>query len=233
MITGEVMIITGTRKGVGKQLTEHYLEKGHVVAGCSRGETTIEHDAYTHFKLDISDERAVKSMVSDVYRRHNRIDVLINNAGTSSMNAIVLTPLSTVDTIFKSNVFGTFLFCREAAKIMMQMKYGRIINITSVAVPLLLEGEAVYAASKSAVETLTRIMGRELGRYNITCNNIGLSLVKTDAIRSIPQNTIQNVIDRLAIKRLAHIDDIVNVIDFLKRAESGYITGQTIYLGGV
>lgn len=228
-----VMIITGTSKGVGLKLAEHCLATGYKVAGCSRGKTEIKNDAYSHYQLDVYDEKAVKSMVADVYRKHGRIDALVNNAGSASMNAVMLTPLSTVESIFKSNVFGTFLFCREVAKIMMRAKHGRIINVSSIAVPLALEGEAVYASSKGAIETFTRVLAKEVGTYNITCNTIGLSLVETDAIKSVPPEKIQNVLDRLSIKRPAVFDDIINTAEFFISERSAYITGQTIYLGGV
>ena len=229
----KTMIITGTRKGIGKYLAEYYLEKGYIVAGCSRGEGDIKNDSYTHFQLDVADEQAVKSMVNDIYRKYRKIDILINNAGMASMNLALLTPLSTVKSIFRTNLYGTFLFCRDAAKIMSRAKYGRIVNFVTVAIPLKIEGESIYAASKSAVETLTRILAKELGGYNITCNSVGPAPVETDLIKSVPQERIQEVVNSLAIKRLATFRDIANVIDFFIKEESDYITGQTIYLGGV
>lgn len=228
-----IMIITGTRKGIGKYLAEYYLGKGYIVAGCSRGESDIENDSYLHYQLDVSDEKAVKAMIIDVKRRYSRIDVLINNAGIASMNHTLLTPLSTVESIFHTNLYGTFLFCREVAKVMSRAKYGRIVNFVTVAIPLRIEGEAIYAASKSAVDTFTKISARELAGYNITCNSVGPSPVETDLIRSVPPEKIQNIIDSLAIKRLATFKDVVNVVDFFIKEDSDYITGQTIYLGGV
>jgi len=229
----EVMLITGTRKGIGKYLAEYYLGKGYIVAGCSRGENNIKNNSYAHFQLDVADEKAVKTMVSDIYRKYRKIDILINNAGVASMNHILLTPLSTVESIFRTNLFGTFLFSREVAKVMSRAKHGRIVNFVTVAIPLRIEGESIYAASKSAVETFTRILAKELGSYNITCNSVGPSAVETDLIKSVPPEKIQRIVDSLAVKRLTTFRDIVNVIDFFIKEESDYITGQTIYLGGV
>jgi 3-oxoacyl-[acyl-carrier protein] reductase len=95
-----------------------------------------------------------------------------------------------------------------------------------------LEGEAVYAASKSAVEKFTRILAREIGSTGITVNTIGPSPIETDLIRSVPREKIDRLVDHLAIKRLGTFDDVRHLVDFLIHAESGYITGQTIYLGG-
>lgn len=233
MNTQRLMIITGTRKGIGKYLAEYYLGKGYIVAGCSRGESKIESDSYLHYQLDVSDEKAVKDMVIGLNRRYGRIDVLINNAGIASMNHTLLTPLSTVESIFHTNLYGTFVFCREVAKVMSRAKYGRIVNFVTVAIPLRIEGEATYAASKSAVDTFTKILARELADYNITCNSVGPSAVETDLIKSVPPQKIQNIINHLAVKRLATLRDIANVIDFFIKDDSDNITGQTIYLGGV
>lgn len=233
MNEAKVMIITGTARGIGKYLAEYYLGQGYMVAGCSRATSDINNDCYTHFQLDVADEKAVKNMVTEVYKRHRRIHVLLNNAGIASMNHTLLTPLSTVETMFRTNFYGTFLFSREVGKVMTTAKYGRIVNFLSVAVPLKLEGESVYAASKSAIETFTKILARELGSYNITCNNVGPSPVETGLIRSVPPEKIKNIINSLAIKRMTTFRDISNVIDFFIREDSDYITGQTIYLGSV
>ena len=228
----EVMIITGTRKGIGRYLSEYYIGGGYIVAGCSRGEATLQSDSYEHFCLDVTDESAVKKMVRSVYQKHNRIDILINNAGIASLNHVLLTPMASVEKIFATNVYGTFLFCREVAKLMSKRDYGRIVNFSTIAVPLKLEGEAIYAASKNAVVGLTQVLAKELAAFNITCNSVGPTPVETDLIRSVPKEKIQGIVDSLAVKRLGTFKDISNVIDFFISRSSGYVTGQTIYLGG-
>lgn len=232
-IDTEVMIITGTRKGIGRYLAEYYIDKGYTVVGCSRGESTLESHSYEHFCLDVADESAVKKMVTSVYRKYNRIDILINNAGIASMNHIFLTPLSTVENVFRTNVFGTFLFCREVGKLMSKRKYGRIVNLATVATPLRLEGEAMYASSKAAVTTFTQILAKEVAMYNITCNAVGPTPVATDLIRSVPQDKIDRLIDMQAIKRPGEFRDISNAVDFFIERESDFVTGQVVYLGGI
>ena len=120
------VLITGTRKGIGKELAEYYLDQGLAVAGCSRGDSSIQHEKYLHYQLDVSEEEKVVSMVRDVAKKLGRIDILINNAGIASMNHLLLTPYETVKKIFDTNFFGSFLFLREASKIMLKHKYGRI-----------------------------------------------------------------------------------------------------------
>lgn len=226
-------IITGTRKGLGKQLAEYYLGKGHQVAGCSRGKASIEHPNYLHFTLDVADEKAVIGMVRQTRKNFGRIDVLLNNAGIAAMNHILTTPFGNAQAVFNTNFFGTFLFSREVAKVMMKQKQGSIVNYTTVAVPLDLEGEAVYAASKAAIESFTRVSAKELGNLGIRVNAIGPTPVKTDLIRNVPENKLEELLNQQAIKRFGEFDDVVNVIDFFNSEKSNFITGQVIYLGGV
>ncbi len=230
----KVMIITGTRKGIGRDLSRHYLEQGWTVAGCSRGDSSIDHANYHHWMLDVADEEAVVSMVRTIAKEFKRIDVLINNAGIASMNHFLLTPHDTAKNIFQTNFFGSFLFCREVAKVMTRSKgSGRIVNFTTVATPLRLEGESMYAASKAAIENMTEVMARELGSTNITVNAIGPTPVPTDLIRSVPQEKMDALLARQAIRRFGSVKDIINVIDFFIAEKSDFITGQVIYLGGI
>lgn len=227
------LLITGTSKGIGLHLARHYLAAGWRVAGCSRGATAVDHPDYSHYQLDVSDEAAVVRMVREVARQAGEIDALINNAGIAAMNHLLTTPGRTAADIMGTNFAGSFLFLREAAKVMMRRKVGRIVNFTTVAVPLQLEGEAVYAASKAAVETMTRIAARELGAVNITVNAIGPSPILTDLIKAVPESKIKALLARQALPRLGTLDDVTNVTDFLLAERSAGITGQVIYLGGV
>jgi 3-oxoacyl-[acyl-carrier protein] reductase len=229
----EVVLITGTRKGIGAYLARHFVEKGALVEGCSRKPPDWELDNYTHHCVDVTDETQVREMLSSIRRRHGRLDVLINNAGVASMNHVLLTPASAADRIMATNFRGVFLVSREAAKLMQRGRYGRIINLSTIAVPMQLEGEAVYAASKSAVVTFSRILARELASWGITCNVVAPTPIETDLIKGVPREKIDSIVERLAIKRLGHPRDVANVIDFFASADSDYITGQVIYLGGV
>ena len=109
----------------------------------------------------------------------------------------------------------------------------RIVNLTSVAVPLKLEGEAIYAASKAAVISLTEVLARELAPMRITVNAVGPGPVATDLIRGVPEQKIKEIVARQAVKRMAEPRDVANVVDFFLSGESEMITGQTVFLGGV
>jgi 3-oxoacyl-[acyl-carrier protein] reductase len=232
-IDRRVLLITGTSRGIGEHLASHYIEQGFQVVGCSRRPVAAASDNYRHFCLDITDEQSVRQMFGELTRSYGRLDVLINNAGIASMNHLLLTPARVARNIFETNFIGTFLLCREAAKLMKRREFGRIINFTTVATPLKLEGEAVYAASKAAVISFTQIIARELSSFGITVNALGPTPIQTDLIKAVPPEKINQLVERQAIKRLGQFSDISNVIDFFIRPESNFITGQTLFLGGI
>ena len=229
----KAIIVTGTSKGIGKELCERYLQEGYLVAGCARSQSKIAHENYRHFSLDVSDEIAVVAMIREIKREFGGIDALINNAGIASMNHFLTTPFDSVKKVFETNFFGTFLFSREVGKVMMKQKSGRIVNYTTVASALRLEGEAIYAASKSAIENLTQTLSKELAPFNVTVNALGPTPIKTDLIKAVPQDKINALLERQAIKRFGNFGDIKNAIDFFIDEKSDFITGQILYLGGV
>tara|TARA_B100000242_G_C43006918_1_gene467983 strand:- start:257 stop:949 length:693 start_codon:yes stop_codon:yes gene_type:complete len=229
----QITLITGSRKGIGKHLAKHYIQKGNIVIGCSRSDVDWQLDNYHHFLADVRDEKSVKKMFAKIRKDFGKLDNLINNAGIASMNHSLLTPVSIVSKVFDTNFLGTFIFCREAAKLMQKNKYGRIINFTTVAVPMKLKGEAIYASSKSAVITLTEVLAKEFADYGITVNAVGPTPVDTDLIRAVPKDKIENLLEKQTIKRFGKFEDVANITDFYLRVESDFVTGQTIYLGGL
>ena len=116
---------------------------------------------------------------------------------------------------------------------MRKSKDGRIVNFATVATPLKLEGEAIYAASKAAIVSLTQTLAREYADYGITVNAVGPGPIQTDLIRGVPSEKIETLLMRQAIHRYGTYDDVGNVIDFFLRPQSSFVTGQVIYLGGV
>lgn len=228
-----VTLITGARKGIGRFLAERLLARGHRVAGISRTTSDLRNDAYLHFEADVADETAVRKAVAGIRQRFGRLDHLVSNAGIASMNHALLTPASTVEQVLRTNVVGTFVAAREAARLMRQGGGGRIVSFTSVAVPLALEGEAAYVASKAAVEALTRTLARELGPFGIRVNAVGPTPIATDLIRAVPREKIDALLARQALPRMGTLEDVANVVDFFLAPASDFVTGQVIYLGGV
>ena len=227
------ILITGSSRGLGKEIAEHFLHSNCKVIGCSRSVSEIEHPNYRHFQVDVTSSDQVSNLFFELRKEIKHLDAVINNAGIASMNAFALTPVKTFQKIFNVNVQGTFLVCQKALGLLKRAPNPRIINMTTVAVPLQLEGESIYAASKSAVETLTRIIAKEFGGFGITCNAIGPSPIETDLIKGVPKEKIAALVERQAVRKMATPADVINLVDFYLRPESSMISGQIIYLGGI
>jgi len=234
MKSKRVILITGISRGIGKFLAQYYFKKGNIIVGCSRNSLDYKVNGdFHHFCLDVSDEKEVKEMFNFIKKKYGRLDILINNAGIGSMNHSLLMPIRTVHRILNTNVVGTFLFSREAAKLMKKNHFGRIINSASIATLLKLEGEAAYAASKAAIISLTEIMAREYADFGITVNAVAPTPVKTDLIKGVPKEKLDKFLLRQSIKKFATPKDICNIINFFIKKENDMVTGQVIYLGGV
>lgn len=228
----KVAMVTGSRQGIGRYVAEQLVAAGCSVVGCSLQPAEWTLANYTHLQADVSVEQDVKRLFQYVRSTFGRLDFTINSAGIASMNHSMLMPASAAGRIMDTNFLGTFVVCRESAKLMQRRKAGRIVNLSTIAVPMRLEGEAVYAASKSAVETLTRILAHELGALGITVNAVGPTPVATNLTRGVPAEALERIAQRLAIKRPGTFEDVWNVVEFFLRPQSSYVTGQVIYLGG-
>lgn len=228
----EAMLITGASRGLGRGMAEAYLARGWTVFGCSRGGSELRHERYTHFELDVADEKSVVAMFSAIRKTGAPLYAVVNNAGTASMNHMLTTPAGTMEKLWSVNVLGTMLCCREAAKAMVRRRRGRIVNCGSVAVPWSLEGESVYTATKAAVEAYTRVLGRELGDAGITVNAVSPNPVKTDLIAGVPVEKMDRLVARQSIKRYGTLEDVIAVVDFFLDPKSSFVTGQILYLGG-
>lgn len=229
----QITLITGTSKGIGNALKEYYIAQNHFVIGCSRSTVENVEDKYKHYSIDITNEQEVIQMFKDIKTNYKKIDNLINNAGINATNLALITATDIITNVMKTNYESVFLFCREAAKLMKKNKYGRIVNFSSILVPMKQMGELAYVSSKNAVEMLSMIYAKELAHYGITVNVIGPSLTETDMISDLSQEQINNIFNALSIKTYSTYEDIINVIDFFLSPKSSMVTGQKLYLGGI
>lgn len=226
------LLVSGATSGIGRHLAEHYLAGGWHVIGCARRASALDHERYSHYRTDVTDPKAVACMFEGIRKEFGRLDAVIANAGVASMNPIALTPPAAAKRILDTNVLGTFLLTHGAIRLLRKSGAGRIVNLTTIAVPARLAGEALYAASKSAVETFTRIAARELGPLGITCNTVGPSPIRTRLTAGVPEKAMQALLERQPIPKWAEPDDVANVIDFFLSPRSALVTGQVVYLGG-
>jgi len=224
-----IALITGTSQGLGRALAERLLAAGWTVHGFARGPQELTHAHFTAHVVDVTDEAAVRSAVSSVAAA-GRIDLLVNNAGTASMNALLLTPGSVAEQLMRVNYLGTFHCLQAVGKVMVRQRAGRIINLTTVAVPLSLEGEAAYVASKAAVEALTQVAAKELAPSGVVVTAVGFGPVDTKLTRAVPKATlakINNAIGRPEGTTMAQAVDFI--LAHVRTAEAGRIEylGQT------
>ena len=227
------VLVTGTSSGLGQQLAEHYLAGGDLVIGCARRASAIAHANYSHHQVDLKDEAAIAAMLAAIRADHDGLDVLINNAGVAAMNAFALTPPAAMHHIVDTNLLGPMLVTHGAIRLLRKSTAGRIVNVTTIAVPLRLAGETVYAASKAALESFTRGLAKEVGVFGITCNAVGPSLTPTRLTNGLPPAVRERLLSQQAIAREGSAADVANVIDFFLRPESDLVTGQIVYLGGI
>jgi len=234
MANKPVMIITGSRTGLGRHLSSYYLEKGFNVIGCSRSNDSSELNNYQHYSLDISDETLVKKMFKEIRKKYGRLDFLINNAGISSANHVLLTSLKEVQDVINTNFIGSFLFSRESVKLMKMNKFGRIINISSVHVKLASVGTSVYGASKAAIEQFSKVLSSEIFTFGITVNTLSLSIVENTGMENVltEKNKLE-ILNKTISKEQLNINDIVNALNFLISKKSRMITNQILLLGGI
>jgi len=231
--SGKVVLVTGSRRGVGKVITEHFLAKGAKVLGFARGDSTIEHCEYHHFKVDVGSPDSVVSGFSMIKNIVDSIQIVVNNAAVLTSQYAMIMPSTSAQAMLNTDLLGPFMVSREAAKMMRKTKWGRIINISSMAAKLEPVGDSMYAACKAGVTTLANVMAKEFASMNVTCNTLGINAIESDMLSQLPRNKIEEIIAQLPVPRFSNADDILNVIDFFASERSSCITAQTIYLGGV
>jgi 3-oxoacyl-[acyl-carrier protein] reductase len=234
----QIILITGASRGIGRHLVGHYLSQNFSVIGCSRSKPTepvvgTGSENYHHHVVDITSETDVVKMMNTIRAKFGRLDVLVNNAAVNpTLSLVMMTSMKAATETFATNVLGTFVVSREAAKLMMRSKFGRIICMSSMAVRHEVQGEALYSASKAALHSMARVMAKEFNSLGITCNVLAPAAIPTEMMQAVNQDALNSVLQRNAIPRMGEFTDVSNAIDFLIRPESSAITGQIIYLGG-
>jgi 3-oxoacyl-[acyl-carrier protein] reductase len=224
-------LITGSSQGLGRALAERLLADGWIVHGFARGPQELTHGHFTAHAVDVTDEAAVRSAVSTVAAA-GRIDLLINNADAAALNAFLLTPGAVAESLMRVNYLGTFHCLQAVGKVMVRQRGGMIINLTTVAVPLSLEGEAAYVASKAAVEALTRVAAKEFASQGVRVMAIGFGPVDTRLTRAVPRAALAKINGQISRPDGTTIDQAVEF--FISQLHSpDFISGSVRYLGTV
>ena len=230
----KVVLVTGARRGLGLVIADHFEQRGAQVVGFSRhADENPDSTGRLDVAVDIGDPASVSAAFAAVRKQFGRVDICVNNAAVLTSQYSMIMPAAAAQAMVNTNLLGTFLVSREAAKLMKKSKWGRIVNVRSMAVSLEPMGDSVYAATKAGITTLANIMAKEFGAMNVTCNTLGITAFETDMLAQLPRDKIDAIIADLPGPRMARPDDVAHVLDFFCGPNSDCITAQTVYLGGV
>lgn len=225
-----MIIVTGASGGIGKAICERLIKNRIDVTGICRN---TENLSFPSIKCDVSSYEQVKDAAKKIKLENKKIRALINTAGVASMNLAITTPASMVEKIINTNLIGTIYCCQQFSPLMIREKQGRIINFSTISVPLGLKGESIYTASKAGVEGFTKSFAREMADFNITVNCISPGPIDTKLLKGITKEQIKSIISRQIIQKQFATDDICDAVELLLNNKSNSISGQILHIGGV
>ncbi len=240
-LTGQVALVTGASRGIGKAIALRLASCGASIAAVARSlgglEATLQAireaggtaEGYAA-NVGVADE--VAKVVEEVEAKFGKIHVLVNNAGVTRDGLFLRMEDDAWDEVIDTNLKGTFLFCRSVGAIMMRGRYGRIINISSVSGLMGNPGQANYSASKAGVIGLTRTIARELASRGVTANVVAPGFITTDMTDVLPEKVKTEVKERVPVRRLGEPDDIADLVCYLAGPGASYLTGQVIAVDG-
>ncbi len=240
-MTGQTAIVTGGGRGIGKAISIALAKKGVnvVVVGTNidiasqTAEELVDHGVRSiSIKADVSQTDDVKNIFEKTLSEFGKVEILVNNAGITRDSLIIRMKDEDWDAVLNVNLKGTFLCTREAVKIMIKQKYGRIINISSIVAFMGNPGQANYSASKAGIAGLTKTIAKEYAGRGITVNAIAPGFITTAMTETIPENIKNEMLKAIPMNRFGTIEDIANGVVFFASPEAGYITGQLLHING-
>jgi 3-oxoacyl-[acyl-carrier protein] reductase len=238
----QAALVTGGSRGIGRGIVKAYVSEGARVAFVYRGnqhaadsllaEVAEVGGSALPLQADVADAGAAQRCVERTEKEWGRIDILVNNAGIIRDDLFVRMEPEAWESVIRTNLGGTYNFCRAVAYSLMRQRRGRIINISSIAAEHVNLGQANYAASKGAINAFTRALAVELASRNVTVNAIAPGFIETEMSEAV-RNKAGDILKKLIpMRRLGQPDDVAKVAVFLASAESGYMTGQVLTVDG-
>ncbi len=242
LLHGQVALVTGASRGIGRAVALALAAGGARVAlnyarNAQAAEAVVAEIAAqggeaVAIQADVSDFAAGERLVGAVEARFGRLDILVNNAGITRDTLLLRMKESDWDEVIQTNLKGIFNCTRAAAKLMVKQRYGRIINIASVAALVGSPGQSNYAAAKAGAIGITRVLAKELGSRGITVNAIAPGFITTDMTAVLPEKFKEEILSRVPAGRFGSPEEVAHAVAFLASPASGYITGQTIVVDG-
>lgn len=238
---GQVVLVTGGARGIGRAIAETFAKGGADVAIAdvsleSASKAAEELEAFgirtMPVKLDVSKSAEVNAAFEFVAKELGRIDILVNNAGITRDGLVLRMKEEDWDAVIDINLKGVFLCSKEAVKIMIKQKYGRIINISSVVAFMGNPGQANYSASKAGIVGITKTVAKEYAARGITVNAVAPGFISTAMTDALTENVKQEMLKSIPIGKFGSVDDVANAVVFFAAPDSGYITGQVMHVNG-
>ena len=244
LLKNKTAVITGSNKGIGKEILKTFSENGADVFACVRNINT-EFESYVKelsqnfgnkiipIKLDFSDENSVKEASTNILSSNKSIDILVNNAAIIYTALFQMTSKKNLEEIFKVNFFSQTIFTQYILKSMIKNKSGSIIYISSSAAIDGNKGRSAYAASKAALIAQSKVLSKEVGSNNIRVNTIAPGLTNTEMmIKNTPKTIIEETLSGVSLNRVGNPEETAKAVLFLSSDMSSYITGQVIRVDG-
>jgi acetoacetyl-CoA reductase len=240
-LKGKVAIVTGASRGIGRHIALQLAQRGADVAINYRSRRSDADEVVKEIEMaggralaiqaDLSGMPAARSLIQQVYEQWGRIDILVNNAGITRDKSMKKLTDEDWNDVLDTNLGSVYATCSEVLKIMMDQKFGRIVNITSFVGQAGNFGQANYAASKGGIIAFTKTLALEMAKYNITVNSIAPGFTETEMLAQVPENIREQIIARVPMGRFGQPEEIARAVVFLA-AEGDYITGQQINVNG-
>ena len=232
----KIVLVTGASRGIGLEAAKHFSKEGYRVIGTSRGDFNlgelIGDDSAISTQLDLISRESIKNLFADLKSEDLLPSVLVNNAGITKDQLFLRMKDDDWDEVIETNLNGLFRVTKAFIKPMVKNKFGRVINISSVAGLMGNSGQVNYSSSKSAMVGFSRSLAKELGSRNITSNVVAPGFIETDMTTFLNDDEKVEVSKNIPMKRFGTVQDVAKCIVFLASDEANYITGQTISVDG-